>query len=100
MEEEGLELNKFVYLSVLKVVVSLLVLEWGKEVYVWVIKVGFLFDIVVGNVFVNMYIKCGSIKDVYGVFNEMVEWDVILWIMLIGGYGVRGYVEEVFDLFI
>lgn len=99
MEEEGLEPNKFVYLSVLKAVASSSALEWGKEVHARAIKAGLLSDTAVGNALVNMYTKCGSIKDAHGVFNEMAERDVISWTTLIGGYGARGYVEEAFDLF-
>lgn len=65
MFEECLELNIIIYLIVLDVCLSFwVVLKWGKEVYGYVWNVGFVFDFCVGIVFVNMYVKGGSIDDV------------------------------------
>lgn len=99
MQGKGLEPNRFVYLSVLKAVANSEVLEWGKELHARVVNSGLLSDIAVGNALINMYTKCGSIKDAHIVFNEMVKRDVISWTTLIGGYGARGYVEEAFGSF-
>ncbi|KAG0598862.1 hypothetical protein M758_12G106600 [Ceratodon purpureus] len=99
MQEEGLKPNTFVYLSVLKAVASSSALEWGKEVHAQAIDAGFLSDVAVGNALINMYTKCGSIKDAQEVFDEMRVRDVISWTTLIGGYGARGHVREVFRLF-
>jgi pentatricopeptide repeat protein len=99
MQQEGLKPNKFVYLSVLKAVASASALEWGKEVHAHAVDAGLMSDVAIGNALVNMYTKCGSIKDAHDVFDEMVERDVISWTTLIGGYGARGHVEEAFGLF-
>lgn len=99
MQQEGLKPNKFVCLSVLKAVASSSALEWGKEVHAQAIDVGFLSDVAVGNALINMYTKCGSIKEAREVFDEMVERDVISWTTLIGGYGAGGHVEEAFRLY-
>lgn len=57
-------LNKIIYVIFLNVCVNFVVLYWGKEIYFCVVKVGFMFDIGVQNVFISMYLRCGSIKDV------------------------------------
>lgn len=61
---EGVVLNRVVYLSIFNFCVCFGGLFCGKEVYVWVMNVGFMLDERVGNVFINMYFKVGSVEDV------------------------------------
>lgn len=75
------------YMCVFKVCLNLVVLKWGKEIYVEVVKVGLLVDLVVINVLMSMYFKCGSVEDVIRVFEGMSMRDVVMWNILIGGFG-------------
>lgn len=61
-------------------------MEWFKEVYKYVVKMGFDFNISVENVFIYMYVKSGSIDDVRLIFEGMVECDVVSWNGMIGGF--------------
>lgn len=57
----------------LNVCVNLGLLEWVREIYILVWKGGFFLDISVGNVFVSIYVKCGSFSDVLIVFEKMIK---------------------------
>lgn len=93
-------LNKVMYVSIINVCVNLVVLYWGKEIYFCVMKVGFMLDVSVVNVFISMYVRCGSIKDVCFVFDKMgSRRDVILWIVMIGGFVKSGFIIEVWVVF-
>jgi pentatricopeptide repeat protein len=38
-----------------------------------------------------MYAKCGSMKDVKRVFNEMPLQDVVSWNSILGGFSMHGH---------
>lgn len=44
------------------VCVSLRLLEKGKKVYCDMIKVGIYLDRILGNILIDMYVKCGNIR--------------------------------------
>lgn len=64
MLEEGVVFDRVIYMIVFSVCVWFGGLVWGKEIYVCVVKDGFVLDVRFGNVFINMYFKVGSMKDV------------------------------------
>ena len=41
-----------------------------------------------------MYAKCRVVEDVRKVFDNMPEWNVILWSDMIAGYALNGKDEE------
>lgn len=94
-----MELDKFIFVSIFFVCFSFVVLNWGREIYVCVMEVGLVNDIMVGNVFISMYVKCGSVWDVCCVFDVMVSWDEVFWIILIGVYVESGYGEEFLKIY-
>lgn len=54
----------------------------------------------VGTALVDMYSKCGSLKDARMVFDGMKFKDVVAWNSMIVGYAMHGFSREVLDLFI
>lgn len=61
----GIKLDKIIFIGLLNVCVSLEVLIEGRRFYVLIIEVVFDCDVFVGIGLISMYIKCGSIEDVY-----------------------------------
>lgn len=53
--------------------------EKVKVVYVDVWRKGYGIEIFFGNILVSLYGKCGSIFDVYVMFDELFKFDVVLW---------------------
>lgn len=56
-------------------------------------------DVVLGIVFVDMYVKLGMFDKVVEIFNRMKNKDVKFWIVMILVYGVYGLVREVINFF-
>ncbi|KAF6142975.1 hypothetical protein GIB67_014542 [Kingdonia uniflora] len=67
----------------------------GKEVHAFVLRNG-MFDVkvAIGNGFVNMYSKCGSIVDACKVFKLMGAKDLVTWNSMISGFDHNGCFEE------
>ena len=87
------------YVSILSGCPSTGALEWVKEVHSHALRAGLESDVRVGNALVHMYAKC-SIDDARGVFDRMVERDVVTWTVMIGGLAQHGLGHEAFSLFL
>lgn len=60
---------------------------------------GFVSDVVLGSALVDMYAKCGSIKEARQVFDFISPRDVVLWTVIVTAYGKHGFGKEVLQLF-
>ncbi|KAI5067829.1 hypothetical protein GOP47_0018357 [Adiantum capillus-veneris] len=70
-------------------------LDKGKEIHEEILKLHLLEkNILVANALVDMYAKCGELKQAQEVFDELPLLDVITWNGLISGYVEQGYGEE------
>lgn len=78
---------------------SLEVLLPGKQVHADSIKMGFQFDISVGNAAINMYAKCGSIDNARQLFDTMPERDVVSWTSVIAGYARNEHGKDALEFF-
>jgi pentatricopeptide repeat protein len=56
-------------------------------------------DQLVNNAVMDMYAKCGSMRDAQLVFYKMGNKDVASWNIMIMGYGMQGYGNEALDVF-
>ena len=99
MRQNGLEPNQITYLSILNACACPTALERGKEVHAHIYDAGFQSDVRVGNALINMYAKCGSIRDARRVFDDMGNRDIISWTALIEGYAQHGHCEEAFEVY-
>eukprot|EP01018_Ginkgo_biloba_P029996 Gb_33537 [translate_table: standard] len=99
MQREGMKPNQGTFASVLSACAGLAALDQGKQVHAHIIKSRFQADVVLRNVLVDMYAKCGSIEDSRQVFDETSHRDIVLWTAMIAGYGKHGLAKEAFHLF-
>ena len=60
---------------------------------------GYEFDVFVGSSVVDMYVKCGEIRDAWKVFDEIPEKNVVSWSGMIYGYTQLDQDEEALRLF-
>ncbi|XP_051115881.1 pentatricopeptide repeat-containing protein At4g21065-like [Andrographis paniculata] len=95
----GLKPDSFVCSSLLNSCAILSAYEQGKQIHVHVLKLGFLSDVFAGNSLVNMYSKCGSLKDATRAFSEVLDKTVVSWSAIIGGLAQHGYGNEAIKLF-
>ncbi|KAK9285903.1 hypothetical protein L1049_025104 [Liquidambar formosana] len=58
----------------------------GREVHAYLIRTGLIdVKVAIGNGLVNMYSKCGAIRDACSVFRLMVDKDSVSWNSMISG---------------
>ncbi|KAJ7536563.1 hypothetical protein O6H91_12G073900 [Diphasiastrum complanatum] len=99
MKQEGVQPDIVTYAILLKACATIAALEQGKQLHLDIMRSGFESDVIVGNTLVDMYAKCGCIKDARQVFNSMHERDVVSWSAMIAGYAEHGLGKEALDLY-
>ncbi|KAL2254043.1 UNVERIFIED_CONTAM: Pentatricopeptide repeat-containing protein, mitochondrial [Sesamum indicum] len=97
MKRSGFWADQSTLTSVLRACTSLALLELGRQVHVHVIK--FHRDLVLANALLDMYCKCGSLKDANCTFTRMIVKDVISWSTMIIGFAQNGYSRKALELF-
>lgn len=99
MLEREISPDNFTYPFVLKACASLCLLGLGFQVHGQVLKLGFHDDLYVQNSLINMYGKCGNVRDSCAVFEEMGERSVASWSALISAHANQGMWWECLEVF-
>jgi pentatricopeptide repeat protein len=99
MQMAGIQVDHFIFSSVLQACAKLVALEQGMEIHDEILRSGFEFDVFVQSALVDMYAKCGSIEDARQLFDKMSKRDVVSWTAMIAGYAQNGQVDEALALF-
>ncbi|XP_027350941.1 pentatricopeptide repeat-containing protein At3g53360, mitochondrial [Abrus precatorius] len=74
-------------------------LEVGNQVHCFSVKSGLVVDVSVSNRLIDMYAKCGSLKQARDVFDSTQNPDIVSWSSLIVGYAQFGLGHEALNLF-
>ncbi|KAF8404525.1 hypothetical protein HHK36_009410 [Tetracentron sinense] len=74
-------------------------LDLGRWINKYAIANGFKESVIVCNALIDMYAKCGSINDAYGLFHTMPERTTVSWTTMIAGYALNGEFKEALNLF-
>ncbi|KDP34228.1 hypothetical protein JCGZ_07799 [Jatropha curcas] len=99
LRESNIEADGFVLSSMIGVFADFALIEQGRQMHAYSIKVPSGLDISVCNSIVDMYLKCGVINEAERSFAEMSTRDVISWTVMITGYGKHGLGKEAISLF-
>ncbi|KAL5976508.1 hypothetical protein ACLOJK_020841 [Asimina triloba] len=99
MHSAGFLPSEFTFVGILNACSNLAVLNEGKQVHGYLLKLGYGFQIFVRSSLIDMYAKCGSIDDARKGFDQLLEPDVVLWSAMIGGYVQNGENEEALSLY-
>ncbi|KAJ7556584.1 hypothetical protein O6H91_05G089000 [Diphasiastrum complanatum] len=99
MQTTGIKPNRGTLAGILKACSSLLSLEQGKWYHLLILQSGLGSNLLMGNALVEMYARCGSLKDAGDVFEKMRVRNVDTWNTMIGAYMTNGHLSMAQELF-
>ncbi|KAJ8754527.1 hypothetical protein K2173_005688 [Erythroxylum novogranatense] len=98
-QKEGLENNQFTLSSVICACAALAALIEGKQVHAVIFKTGFGLNSFVTSSLIDLYAKCGSVKEAYTVFSDIEGKNIVVWNTMISGFAKHSCSFEVMILF-
>ncbi|XP_022741310.1 putative pentatricopeptide repeat-containing protein At2g01510 isoform X1 [Durio zibethinus] len=99
MHKAGVRPDQATFASILKASANLASLSLGKQLHSFVIRSGFMSNVFSGSALLDMYAKCGSIKDAIRLFQDMPERNIVSWNALISAHAQNGDGEATLDSF-
>ncbi|XP_024538865.1 pentatricopeptide repeat-containing protein At1g11290, chloroplastic isoform X2 [Selaginella moellendorffii] len=99
LEPEGMKSDRVTFLSVLEACSSLTALEQGRAVHASIVSRGLDSDTGLKNSLINLYGKCGSLKDAESLFDCMRCRDLVTWNSMITTYSHHGRDEISLEVF-
>ncbi|XP_071725488.1 pentatricopeptide repeat-containing protein At3g58590 [Rutidosis leptorrhynchoides] len=92
--------DNYTYVSLVSICTKLCNLGLGSSLHGLMIKLDFkLCDIMVFNVMIDMYGKCGSLRSSVAMFDEMRYKNVISWTAIVSAFGLHGHGQESLEMF-
>ncbi|KAL5723405.1 hypothetical protein ACHQM5_006811 [Ranunculus cassubicifolius] len=98
MNIDGFNCDQYTFGSVLKGIACMGSVVLGEEVHAVIVKTGYERDVFAGSALLDMYCKCGRIRDGCKVFDCMPERNSVSWNALIGGFAQVGDRGNAFGL--
>lgn len=86
MQKRGIKPDTFVFSCILKACGNIGALEGGQLIHNLILRSGLEKNVVVGSTLVDMYVKCGHLKEARKVFDDMPNRNEVTWGSMIGGY--------------
>ncbi|XVF13835.1 hypothetical protein REPUB_Repub09cG0002600 [Reevesia pubescens] len=99
MHKAGVRADQATFASILKASANLASLSLGKQLHSFVIRSGFKSNVFSGSALLDMYAKCGSIKDAIQLFQDMPERNIVSWNALISAHAQNGDGEATLESF-
>ncbi|XP_052187731.1 pentatricopeptide repeat-containing protein At2g03380, mitochondrial [Diospyros lotus] len=99
MRDGLVEGNQYTFGSIVTACSKLGALHQGKWVHGYMIKKGIDLSSLLITALVDMYVKCGAIRDACSVFNELDTIDLVPWTAMIVGFTQNGFPNEALKLF-
>eukprot|EP00253_Pinus_taeda_P001269 PITA_01269 len=99
MQLRGMKPNNVTIASVLPACTNLAALQQGKEIHAYVLRSQIEWDVFVGSAIVDMYAKCGCVRDAWQVFTKMSQRNVVSWNTMIAGCAMHGHGRDAVSLF-
>ncbi|KAL5544861.1 hypothetical protein UlMin_008645 [Ulmus minor] len=99
MLSKGVRPYEIAITSVFEAFSQLSALQLGKELHCYALKAHLTEDVFIGSSIINMYAKCGCIKQAQVVFDSVKEKDVVSCNVVITGYGINGHGNKALEIF-
>ncbi|XP_058075719.1 pentatricopeptide repeat-containing protein At4g02750-like [Magnolia sinica] len=91
--------NPSTYTIILTICSTLTALEMGRQIHTCTIKISLnRSNVFTGNSLITMYSRCGSVKELERVFDDMVMKDIISWNSLLLGLGQNGNAKKTLEV--
>lgn len=78
---------------------STVTINRGREIHGLIYRMGLDMNVYVASALIDMYSKCGCVKDASNVFDMVTVKNVASWNAMIGCYGKHGMVDRALQLF-
>lgn len=99
MEAQGIEPDAFSIASILPACGDISALLLGRKIHEYVERRNLRPNLLLENALIDMYAKCGCLRDARAVFDQMKSRDVVSWTSMISAYGMNGQGRDAVDLF-
>ncbi|KAK8945010.1 Pentatricopeptide repeat-containing protein [Platanthera zijinensis] len=99
MQDAGIRPNSVTVPCLLPACANIAALTNGKSLHCFSLRSDFCHDVYVGSALVDMYAKCGRIREARVVFNALPVKNVVSWNAMLGGYAMHGRAKEAIALF-
>ncbi|CAN6342234.1 unnamed protein product [Urochloa humidicola] len=99
LRASGVTPNEFTFVALVTVASNLASMFHGQQFHGHIIKVGADSNPHVTNALVDMYAKCGFIKEGWLLFESTCGKDVVCWNSMISTYAQHGHAEEALRVF-
>ncbi|KAK6120445.1 hypothetical protein DH2020_045814 [Rehmannia glutinosa] len=99
MRAAGINPDAITITSALAACSQLAALERGKEFHKYITENKLNSNEVVMGALLDMYAKCGAVKEAVGVFNQLCTRDLVSWTSMIVAYGSHGQAFDALKLF-
>ncbi|WOL02006.1 hypothetical protein Cni_G10725 [Canna indica] len=99
MRAENIKPNIISLISILPATAFLAALREGSILHSYIIKTGFLSEVLVGNCLIDVYAKCGRLDYARDFFDQMDSKDTVSWNVMLAGYALHGHGERAISLF-
>ncbi|XVE71080.1 hypothetical protein DITRI_Ditri10aG0121300 [Diplodiscus trichospermus] len=99
LQNSSMQVDGYVLSSMMGVFADFALVEQGKQMHAYAVKIPSGLEISVSNSIVDMYLKCGMLDEAERHFNEMPARNVVSWTVMITGYGKHGFGKEAIHFF-
>lgn len=99
MQTAGVKPDNVTLASTISACAHLGALDQGSWIYAYIDKNRIPIDPVLGCVLIDMYAKCGSMKEALKVFRRLKNKNVFSWTAVIDGFAIHGQGREALDWF-
>lgn len=98
-ERAGVQLTQFTLSAALSACASIAAAIEGAQLHSVLSRVGFSSNLYVASALIDMYSKCGRIKDAYFVFSEIENKSIVVWNAILAGFSRHACLLEAMVLF-
>ncbi|KAG9449903.1 hypothetical protein H6P81_009868 [Aristolochia fimbriata] len=99
MHRLGLKMDKVTLASALGACASICHVKLGEQIFGQAAIVGLVSDQIITTSVIDMYCKCGYLKEGLSLFNDLEKHDEVLWNCMMMGCAINGYGAEALKLF-